>query len=64
MQCILRNKQYCSYTNFSKFLNYFNKKNLHSTVDISDVERHSKLAKTWWDLNGPVAPLHSLNTLR
>lgn len=64
MQCISRSKHYRAYTNFSNFINYFNKNHLHSTVDISDVEHHSKLAETWWDLNGPVAPLHSLNTLR
>lgn len=64
MQCILRIKHYRSNTYFCNFLNLFNQKNLYSTVDISDVEHHSKLAAVWWDTNGPVAPLHSLNGLR
>lgn len=42
----------------------FDRKNVHSTVDKSDVEHHSKLADRWWDINGPVAPLHSLNNIR
>lgn len=37
---------------------------LHSTVDAKDVEHHSNLAANWWDPNGPVAPLHSLNDIR
>ncbi|XP_031846547.1 ubiquinone biosynthesis protein COQ3, mitochondrial [Nomia melanderi] len=35
-----------------------------STVDVGDVEHHSKLSNTWWDVNGEIRPLHSLNPLR
>lgn len=38
--------------------------NHHSTVDVNDVEHHSKLADGWWNPQGPVAPLHSLNKIR
>lgn len=41
-----------------------NRQNHHSTIDTNDVEHHSKLADGWWNPRGPVAPLHSLNTIR
>lgn len=34
------------------------------TIDEADVKHHSNLADTWWQVNGPVAPLHALNKLR
>ena len=37
---------------------------MYSTVDIKDVEHHSKLAAQWWDTNGPIETLHSLNGMR
>lgn len=64
MQCILRNKHYHRKKNIENLINVFNRIKYYSTVDINDVEHHSKLAKGWWDPNGPVAPLHSLNGLR
>ncbi|XP_045769643.1 ubiquinone biosynthesis O-methyltransferase, mitochondrial-like [Maniola jurtina] len=35
-----------------------------STVDQSHVDKHSKLAKEWWDPNGKMMALHSYNLLR
>lgn len=35
-----------------------------STVDPEEIERFSKLADTWWDPHGPMAPLHKINDLR
>lgn len=35
-----------------------------STIDQNEVDFHSNLAQGWWNLNGPVAPLHSLNDIR
>jgi 2-polyprenyl-6-hydroxyphenyl methylase/3-demethylubiquinone-9 3-methyltransferase len=35
-----------------------------STVDADEIERFSRLAETWWDPNGPMAPLHKINPLR
>ncbi|XP_061378642.1 ubiquinone biosynthesis O-methyltransferase, mitochondrial-like [Danaus plexippus] len=35
-----------------------------STVDPEDVKRHSKLAESWWDLNGPMKLLHAYNSVR
>lgn len=35
-----------------------------STIDQNEVEFHSNLAQDWWNLKGPVAPLHSLNDIR
>lgn len=34
------------------------------TVDPREVEFYSRLADTWWDLDGPFWPLHKLNELR
>src|SRR5476651_1295741 len=35
-----------------------------SSIDTAQVERFSKLASTWWDPRGPMAPLHKLNPVR
>ncbi len=35
-----------------------------STVDAAEIERFSKLAATWWDPRGPMAPLHKFNPVR
>jgi 2-polyprenyl-6-hydroxyphenyl methylase/3-demethylubiquinone-9 3-methyltransferase len=35
-----------------------------STVDAAEVERFSRLAATWWDPRGPMAPLHKFNPVR
>ncbi len=35
-----------------------------SSVDSAEIERFSKLAATWWDPRGPMAPLHKLNPVR
>ncbi len=35
-----------------------------STVDSAEIERFSRLASTWWDPRGPMAPLHKLNPIR
>src|SRR3954452_22172833 len=35
-----------------------------STVDAAEVERFSRLAATWWDARGPMAPLHKFNPTR
>lgn len=36
----------------------------HSTVDVDDVQRLSNFAADWWNPNGPVSPLHTLNEIR
>lgn len=36
----------------------------HSTVDVNDVQRLSNFAADWWNPNGPVSPLHTLNEIR
>ncbi|HZP79949.1 MAG TPA: bifunctional 2-polyprenyl-6-hydroxyphenol methylase/3-demethylubiquinol 3-O-methyltransferase UbiG [Pseudolabrys sp.] len=35
-----------------------------ATVDQAEVERFSRLARTWWDPRGPMAPLHKFNPVR
>lgn len=35
-----------------------------STVDPAEIARFSKLSETWWDPNGPMAPLHKINPVR
>src|ERR1700730_17874765 len=35
-----------------------------SSIDTAEVERFSRLASTWWDPRGPMAPLHTLNPIR
>lgn len=36
----------------------------HHSVDADDVKRHAKLAQDWWNPNGPMRALHSLNSIR
>lgn len=39
--------------------------NVHeASVDPEEVAYYSRLADTWWDMNGPFWPLHRLNALR
>ena len=35
-----------------------------TTVDTEEIARFGRLAATWWDEHGPMAPLHKLNPLR
>lgn len=35
-----------------------------NTVDEGEVERFSRIAEEWWDLNGKFKPLHSINPVR
>jgi len=35
-----------------------------STIDPDEVARFDRLAREWWDPNGPMRPLHRLNPLR
>ncbi len=35
-----------------------------STIDPDEVARFERLARTWWDERGPMAPLHKLNPVR
>lgn len=35
-----------------------------STIDAEDVTRHGRLSDRWWDVNGEMKALHSLNPLR
>jgi len=35
-----------------------------TSVDKQEVEKFAKMAATWWDETGPMAPLHQLNPLR
>jgi 2-polyprenyl-6-hydroxyphenyl methylase/3-demethylubiquinone-9 3-methyltransferase len=35
-----------------------------ATTDVDEIGRFAALAETWWDENGPMAPLHALNPLR
>jgi 2-polyprenyl-6-hydroxyphenyl methylase/3-demethylubiquinone-9 3-methyltransferase len=41
-----------------------NSKTRSSSIDTAEVERFSRMAADWWDLRGPMAPLHKLNPLR
>ncbi|MBS0534529.1 MAG: bifunctional 2-polyprenyl-6-hydroxyphenol methylase/3-demethylubiquinol 3-O-methyltransferase UbiG [Proteobacteria bacterium] len=34
------------------------------SVDHAEIERFGRLAATWWDPRGPMAPLHKLNPIR
>ncbi|MCX7339890.1 MAG: bifunctional 2-polyprenyl-6-hydroxyphenol methylase/3-demethylubiquinol 3-O-methyltransferase UbiG [Hyphomicrobiales bacterium] len=36
----------------------------HSTVDAAEIGRFDALADRWWDANGPMKPLHSMNPVR
>ena len=35
-----------------------------NSVDPREVERFARMAANWWDLRGPMAPLHKLNPVR
>jgi 2-polyprenyl-3-methyl-5-hydroxy-6-metoxy-1,4-benzoquinol methylase len=35
-----------------------------STVNVSEVQKFSGMASEWWDVNGPLKAIHSLNKLR
>lgn len=35
-----------------------------SSIDPIDIENHAKHAKDWWNVNGLLKPLHSMNTIR
>ncbi len=35
-----------------------------ASVDMTEVERFSRMAATWWDTEGPFKPLHRLNPIR
>lgn len=35
-----------------------------STIDHDEVARFERMAKTWWDERGPMAPLHKFNPVR
>lgn len=35
-----------------------------STVDPKDIQRFEELSKNWWNRNGPMLALHSLNEIR
>jgi 2-polyprenyl-6-hydroxyphenyl methylase/3-demethylubiquinone-9 3-methyltransferase len=35
-----------------------------TSVDPAEVARFERLARTWWDPNGPMRPLHRLNPVR
>ena len=41
-----------------------NTKSRASSIDNAEVERFGKMAATWWDPRGPMAPLHKLNPIR
>ncbi|XP_039755134.1 ubiquinone biosynthesis O-methyltransferase, mitochondrial-like [Pararge aegeria] len=50
----------------SRGITMLNKKTTtkETTVDQTDVDNHTKLAKEWWDPNGKMLALHSFNLLR
>lgn len=48
----------------SRIINLIEKRSIHSSIDPKEIEHHSNLAKIWWDLDGPLAALHTLNTIR
>ncbi|MFA6264495.1 MAG: bifunctional 2-polyprenyl-6-hydroxyphenol methylase/3-demethylubiquinol 3-O-methyltransferase UbiG [Pseudolabrys sp.] len=35
-----------------------------ASIDSAEVERFGRMAATWWDPRGPMAPLHKLNPVR
>jgi 2-polyprenyl-6-hydroxyphenyl methylase / 3-demethylubiquinone-9 3-methyltransferase len=35
-----------------------------TNIDANEVHKFDEIAKDWWDLNGPMKPLHDLNPLR
>jgi 2-polyprenyl-6-hydroxyphenyl methylase / 3-demethylubiquinone-9 3-methyltransferase len=36
----------------------------HTSIDISEIQRFSKISSQWWDEDGPFKPLHQLNPTR
>lgn len=38
--------------------------NVSDNINTAEIAKFSALAKTWWDKNGPMKPLHTLNPLR
>jgi 2-polyprenyl-6-hydroxyphenyl methylase/3-demethylubiquinone-9 3-methyltransferase len=36
----------------------------HSSIDIEEIQRFSKISAQWWDEEGPFKPLHQLNPTR
>jgi 2-polyprenyl-6-hydroxyphenyl methylase/3-demethylubiquinone-9 3-methyltransferase len=36
----------------------------HSSIDIAEIQRFSKISSQWWDENGAFKPLHQLNPTR
>lgn len=36
----------------------------HSSIDLAEIQRFSKISSTWWDESGPFKPLHQLNPMR
>ncbi|XP_066601712.1 ubiquinone biosynthesis O-methyltransferase, mitochondrial [Prorops nasuta] len=53
----------CTKSEKSQQINKINS-TLESTVDVSEVKLHSKFSEKWWDKNGDLRALHSLNRLR
>lgn len=35
-----------------------------TTIDVEEVVKHSHLASEWWNPNGPMKALHSMNQIR
>ena len=40
------------------------KYSVKSTLSEDEIQKFSKMANEWWDVNGPFNGLHSLNKLR
>lgn len=38
--------------------------NYTANINTSEITKFSSIANTWWDLNGPSAPLHAINPAR
>lgn len=36
----------------------------HTTVDPTEIDGFSSLMKEWWEPNGQLKPLHSMNLIR
>lgn len=63
MRFLLKTKPFLN----KNYANVFCTKRSHyqaSTVDAEDVKRHSYLAAEWWNPNGPMKALHSMNQIR
>ena len=37
---------------------------LKTTVNVDEIDKFRRMAKDWWDINGPLKAIHSLNKLR